>query len=534
MITRRFLGKAYQPRNGVFCAVIITLLIFGSGKAGPDVNETEIKQEAIKVYSFLLKELDLSNKLLYKDNITGRIVWNEQYLMNSLINMYIATGEYEFLEMLRVHIENILNARDDVRGIRDVYGRTLPGWSAGGYYTLGVPYAIYSSEGKPVLSVQGIHRSGNNETALVIKTKEESKFTVEIINNFRNKGYRKLYQDLTAQNVEMMINENLSPDSYIYVRLLSRAVPKSGTYMLKDTYTRVFAQEHNGIILLPILRYLYLAQYCNISKDDVKYSEQIKELLLPSLNLILQGWVREGESGYFVSEPVPTYWAAGLPVPYNYLSANGLAFLYAHKVYNNEHYKNVALKLARKVKSAMEITADGYLRMPYWYGLPYRGWSAPEPQVVPIYKRGRAFNASEDISHFMWSLWFISEIHNSGFMGFSEEFKAIAKTFLEKILPRDPEGQSANNMRDWGVGVFLAHNLQGSGHAYDYAAAMFALLKSISPDVYSKVYRIYKIRFSNVTKVTEKDIDYYSGVIMLGWSILARGDKISVDCPSKN
>lgn len=516
-------------KNGLLITIIIIILLIENLTIAFSVNSYNI-QQAIQIYNTILYKLNLNNKLLYNNNIQGRIVWNEQYFMNSLLNMYIATGKMEYIDMFEKHAKNILNIRDDHIGVTDIYGRVNAGWSAGGYYTLGVPYIILSDDGTPSMAIQAIHKLGNNALKIEIENENSKTFNLQVIYNFRNQTYQKKYSKLTMENIEYIINSNLSPiNNYIRVLTLSNLPPKSGEYDLTKTYTRAFT-EHTGLIILPLIRYIYLQNSCDIySKKD--FAKKIKEEIKPSIEAMLSQWVNDGDSeGYFISDPIPTYWAAGLPMPYNYLSASGLSLLYGYMIYDKQDYKEKAIKLAKTIKNGIDILPDGTLTMHYWYGKPFNGWDIYSPEMpTMLYKKLDPINGVEDISHFSLTLWFMYEMNFFGLEDFSRELNAAAKTFSKRLFLGPPK--DAAQLAGWSGGAFMAHGLDGSGKAYDYAAGMYALLRKYDQEIYNKVFTIYKTRFANGASVTIHEIDYLSGYVLLGWSILARGGEQEIKCP---
>ena len=72
--------------------------------------------EVQTIYDHLLAATSFGQDLLYEDNLTGRIVWNEAQFMESLVNMYEATHNRRYLEIFLEHAEHVLQVRDDHAG----------------------------------------------------------------------------------------------------------------------------------------------------------------------------------------------------------------------------------------------------------------------------------------------------------------------------------------------------------------------------------------------------------------------------------
>ena len=142
----------------------------------------EVKPVAI--YRQLLAASDGGQRFLYDDNHTGRIVWNQQYFLESLVNMYKATGQTHYLDLFVQQADHVLARRDDRAERKDYSGRSRPGWLSGAYYTLGIPVIILDEQAKPSLRVQAIRRGGNNHTTVEIQRRGD-RFDLIVKNDFR-------------------------------------------------------------------------------------------------------------------------------------------------------------------------------------------------------------------------------------------------------------------------------------------------------------------------------------------------------------
>lgn len=489
-------------------ALLLTGCRFNQGV--PHGRVASIANEAIAAYEKLLSMVGQGAGLFYSDNLTGRIVWNEQYFMESLLNVYQATREERYLRLFMEHADHVLSQRDDQARRKDHAGKSRPGWQSGAHYTLGVPIIIPDDEGNPSLEVQTIRCAGNNYTALEIRRKD-NRFDLIVKNNFRRENAVVVrYENLTLSSVEAKINAHLNPESYIRVKALGSQPPTDGSYLLRETYRIVFHELHTPLIGIPFLRFAAL-----VFENDLRsYEGKAKRYITAfeeSYRDYQDSWREDEEGGYFIFEANGKHCAAGLPVPYNGLSANGRFLLWLYRATGKQEYLTKAFKLARKVRAGMKLLPDGTLTMPYWYGLPYQGWEGREEDPVNgLYIESKPYNATEDISHFSLTLLFMVDASYMGLVFRDEELRAATATFLKKIWK---PGGALNREKGWGEGVYLAHNLDGKGHAYDYAAAIFALLTPWRASVLEKAFEVYRTRFLNPSKI--------DGYVLLGWSILA-------------
>jgi len=499
------------------------------GKAPKVSEESPILAEPQEVYDELLRATSFGKSLLYNDNLIGRIVWNEAQFMESLLNMYEATKNRQYLDIFVEHADHVLQMRDDHAGRPDYAGRLRPGWQAGGYYTLGVPVIIPDEQGRPSIEVQGIHRAGNNHTTVEISHEEGGRFTLLIRNDFRRSTPLEVkFEGLTFDTVEEIVNANLSPDSWVRVRVVGSAPPASGVWPLKETYRMVIHELHTPIIGVPFLKFADLVfrnpELAIYQPKAEKYVQAFEESFRDYAN----SWREDSEGGYFVFEPGGKLWVSGLPVPYNGLSANGRFLLWLWRVTGNADYLRKATALARKVRAGITFLPDGTMTMPYWVkeSLPYTGWEDRHGGPVSgLYTRFDSDRATEDVSHFTLTLRFVVEAYHMGVIFQEEDLRAIARTFVKRLWkPLNAKNEELCDS-DWRKGFFLAHNLDGKSRAYDYAIATFALLSRWEPAILTRALEVYESRYKDVRCL---DIDYLYGDVMLGWSILALQGDLSI------
>ena len=516
----RLLRLAKGSMALLLCA---TVILGPSGCRQSSVEETKVEtrpsSDAQVVYEELLKATSFGQRLLYDDNLTGRIVWNEAYFMESLINMYEVTSDLRYLEIFVEHADHVLQMRDDHAGRPDYAGRIRPGWQAGGYYTLGVPVIIPDDQGNPALEIQGVHRAGNDHTVVEIIREDGEHFTLLVRNDFRrNEVLEVRFEGLTLETVEQRVNADLSPDSWVRVRVVGSSLPAQGVWALTETYRMVIHELHTPIIGVPFLSFAdlvfrgpELAVYREKAETYVRAFEE-------SLNDYLSSWRKDEEGGFFVFDPAGKFWASGLPVPYNGLSANGRFLLWLWRVTGNVDYLGKATALGEKVRAGISFLPDGTMTMPYWYGLPYLGWEG-EITNSPneLYSRYAPDQATEDVSHFSLTLRFMVEAWQAGLVFQENDLRAVARTFVKRLWR--PSAAEAEKLcdPDWRRGFYLAHNLDGKGMAYDYAVASFALLSRWEPSILEHASEVYKARYRNVDCI---DIDYLYGEVMIGWSVI--------------
>jgi len=95
----------------------------------------------------------------------------------------------------------------------------------------------------------------------------------------------------------------------------------------------------------------------------ILWNEQYVSASEESYQDYTSSWREDEEGGYFIFEPDGKYWASGLPVPYNGLSANGRFPLWLYQMTDNRGYLGKAAKLAQKISAGMRLLSDGTFTM---------------------------------------------------------------------------------------------------------------------------------------------------------------------------
>lgn len=524
--------RSFGLRPGVqkLAVLLCVLLVLASPTQSSASSHVEGNQNAAhnpgsarQAYNDLLEATSFGQMLLYDDNLTGRIVWNEAYFMESLVNMYEVTGDLRYLDIFVDHADHVLAMRDDRTGRPDYAGRTRPGWQTDAYYTLGVPVTISDTLGNPSLEIQGVHQAGNDHTVIEISHQDSEHFTLLARNDFRrDQPLEVSFEALTLETVEATVNANLSPGSWVRVRVVGDSLPIEGTWALSETYRMVFHELHTPIIGVPFLRFADLVlrnpRLSAFHADAVTYVDSFEE----SLDDYLESWGEDERGGFFMFEPGGKVWASGLVAPCNGLSANGRFLLWLWLVTENPDYLARATALATTVRANMTFLPDGTMTMPYWLRdtIPYDGWQGnPDDSPNGLYAQYEPDQATEDVSHFSLTLYFMIDALQMGVAFDHDDLVAVAQTFTERLWKPPVNGSGDLCDPNWRTGFYLAHNLDGKGHAYDYAVASFALVPYERPLTPSRASQVYETRYRDIQCM---DIDYLYGEVMLGWSILAR------------
>ncbi|MGC8947492.1 MAG: hypothetical protein ACP5N6_15205 [Anaerolineae bacterium] len=100
----------------------------------------------------------------------------------------------------------------------------------------------------------------------------------------------------------------------------------------------VIHELHTPIIGIPFLRFADLVFRSSGLATYQSKAEKYVQAFEQSFRDYASSWREDAEGGYFVFEPGGKFWASGLPLPYNGLSADGRFLLWLYRVTGNIDY----------------------------------------------------------------------------------------------------------------------------------------------------------------------------------------------------
>lgn len=123
------------------------------------VNEPE------RTYQDYLANLNNGQAFSRWNNEYGAVAWGESFILDSLLNMYQATGHETYLATFVDHADAVIAQGDDQAGRPDYRGLRLSGWGTSGSVTLA--RTVFSDTlGQPAVEVLGRPALGQNHIAV--------------------------------------------------------------------------------------------------------------------------------------------------------------------------------------------------------------------------------------------------------------------------------------------------------------------------------------------------------------------------------
>jgi len=417
-----------------------------------------------EIYLKNLEEFSRGMGLMKSDNVSGSIVWGEQYIMRSFLDLYEATGSESYLKLFRTSIE-----------------------------------------------IRGVHYSHNNYSSVEIFHEESGAYGVRLKNmKYSDKPVVIEWIGLDQDTVESRINGDRSAGSYIFVRRLGdeRPVETVGPVRLKAE-TAVFSVYHSPFILVPFVRFACIVQREGLTRYH-EVAEKYLELARTVYDQNEPYWIDRGEYGYYVIEEDLPYWAAGMPAPYNVQFANGLFILYLARVTGYEPYRERAAKIAGLARKGTALTSDGLHTIGYWFAEGQEGFIFPNGEEggrpPSHYREFRGNQSLDDISHGSHLILFVLEGGRAGLFddaytgGWSRTAAYIIGTIDDdgfvRVLP------SLNKRRD----------IQRT-HKMFYALPTWGLLCHEDVELIDRLEAYYLSRLKEPTR---------SGAVFLGLARLAK------------
>ena len=127
------------------------------------------------------------------------------------------------------------------------------------------------------------------------------------------------------------------------------------------------------------------------------------------------------------------FWCDGVGAPLNYLCAAGQALIHLYDATGKAKYRRKAARIARLLKSQLELSEDDTYTWTYWWGAAETGWTKEDDLSVytPAYPGGKYI---EDISHGAWDVEHALLMYEHGLVFTREDMERFANTFTENII----------------------------------------------------------------------------------------------------
>lgn len=426
------------------------------------------------------------------------LAWGEAATLNAIMDMFEATGDRKYLEILSARGKQVLSHRDDKRGVADMSGNVRPGWSMGFKYVVAAG-SFKNKQGDTVLDIRTTpYASGMLTTVELIPQGGEGKFTVKVENSHYKR--EELFTDLSLTRtngrfVENVINDpmapyNATPGSFTDKSNLIRVKLRKDSFLpaqkIRLEPLPLAYIGYLGIIYQPLIR------FAEVVRNDKRFSD-----LVASANYFIRSaeesyadankrlW-RNGpgtDEGYYLTcEKGESFPADNVGQPFNFLGKHVCVLLALYRLTNKAEYRILSEKMCRLFKNRLKHDAakDLYTWF-YWYEpMTTVGWR-PEDNLSQNVRYFKPAPNIEDISHGTLDIAMVAEAYKQRLVFDEIDLKRFSNTLLKNILMPDGSG--------------VRRKVDGYGVAYEpYFPILFGWLElaGANDEVYLKIRQLYQ------------------------------------------
>lgn len=375
------------------------------------------------------------------------LAWNESPTLHALADMYEATNDPHYLEILARRGQQVLSHRDDRRNIADGSGKVRPGWS------MASKYVVATGKLGDNIAVRSTPSAYNNQTTVEVIPANGS-FTVVVNNKFfkRKETFTGLSLDPSdARFVEKVINDPMAPYScaageytdksnLISVKVLKKGPLAAQTITLHPV--PLAYSGYYGVIYQPMLRFAEHVKKNPALASLVPVADSFILAATASYDDIIQRLWREGpgkNEGYFLTcEKGESFPADNVGAPFNFQARQVCAMLALHRLTGKKVYKEKAEKICRMFKNRLRYDQQNDLyQWNYWFEpMTTTGWQ-PADNLSFNVKVFKPYAITEDVSHGILDIAMIAEATKQGVVFDNTDLKRFANTLLVNVMTPD-------------------------------------------------------------------------------------------------
>jgi hypothetical protein len=409
--------------------------------------------------------------------------WGESYMLRGYLEMYLATGDADYLRRLVRVADQILATRE---------ARTAV-WSVGDPYTV-ARLTLKDAEGRDALLLRSIRYAYNGQTVVEVQPgTAPGTFTLSTRNAFwqEHGPAAATFADLSLDPAspryfEAVINDPRYVPEEGFER--SPAATEGASFLLVARDLRRGAQRtvaplpptnlvadaipyygYIGPIYSGMTRFACLVRgRPELQREFGGAARRYVRAARESLDAWESCW-RDGpadDEGYYLLQPKGAgMWCDGIAAPFNYLGSAGMVLLDVWECAGDERALDHATRIARLFRRACALTPQGGYSFCYWPPFAADGWAKSERLSVNTPEYGRS-DAPDDLSHGAWEVEFAVACEERGIVFGRHDLRRFAKTFTRQLWTGDPQALAS---RVDGTGG-LAQDSMGGGRWLDLCA----------------------------------------------------------------
>ncbi|MEJ7692762.1 hypothetical protein [Daejeonella sp.] len=426
------------------------------------------------------------------------LAWGEAATMETLADLYEATGDITYLKQIAFRGDRLLTHRDDHSRVKDGSGHSRPAWSMGLKYVV-ASGALLDKADKPVISIRSTPSSNNNLTIieLIRSSDRPDRFSLKLSNSFfkRDEFFADLSMNPADERfIEKIVNDPLSPYSskagsytdksnLIRVKVEMKEIPPSQNVSL--TPIPLAYMGYIGIVYHPMLR---MAEFV---KSDPKLLElkpvaerfikAAEESYADANRRLWREGPNAGEGYYLTCEKGESFPADNVGQPINFLGMHTSSQLALYRLTGKKDYRDRSEKMSLLLKNRLKYDKGSDLYVwTYWYEpMTTIGWTPADKlsSNVMVYKGSPNI---EDSSHGVLDIAMVVAANREGIIFTKQDVQRFANTLLHNVIL--PERNGIRRAVD-GVG--------GEHPAYFPILHGWLELAATNPEVYHAIRKTY-------------------------------------------
>ncbi|MET9803043.1 hypothetical protein [Streptomyces sp. NPDC006368] len=381
------------------------------------------------------------------DNEAGVIGWGTSWRMQGYLMLAERTGDPRYAERLAELVDQVMEARDDVRNTEDHRGRSRPVWSTSGKFTVS-SVVIPDTEGHPALEVR-VCPPHTRHLRVTVEPEPEGRFALTVAGPKRTHAFTVNGLSLDpadSRRADRALYAAYEQRSGVTARLLPTPHPhiRSGTYTPRPAMVALAAQT--GMITYPMAGLVRLAREhpAAVPPSVRARLDGYLDAAVAAVRAHDEQWATTGDGrGHYRWLPDEPVSFAGAELPTNEFLAMGRTLVQLAVVTRDEEFTQRAAAMARALRGDLTVR-NGVATWPYWpsFGRVYKGWSATgspdddgslyRPSYTPV-------TVPEDVTHALIDIDFLRLYHNTPTLPpvfTSGDMRAVAATFTSHVVRR--------------------------------------------------------------------------------------------------
>ncbi|MDX3234315.1 hypothetical protein PV392_01150 [Streptomyces sp. ME03-5709C] len=411
-----------------------------------------LHRAAIRVFDETERNLaGVNGPAVLPHNETGVIGWGTSWRMQGHLVMAARTGRPVYAERLAELIDQVLLARDDIRGVSDFRGRSLPVWSSAHKFTA-ASAVLHDTDDRPALEVT-VCPPHARTAEVTVAADGDRHFRITVTGPGR--------ADVDVAGMSLDASDERRADRVLYAvyeqrtavtaRLVPSARPvpgprrlRPGTFPVRPAMVSLAAQT--GMITYPVAGLVRLGRErpAAVPPSVRRRADDHLEAVDRAMRVHDEQWdTTDDGRGFYRWLPDEPVSFAGAELPTNEFLAMGRTAVQLAVVTGEARWRERAAAMARALHGDLAVT-DGVAVWPYWpgFGRVYQGWGptgSPKTDGSHFRPSYRAVTVPEDVTHALIDLDFLCLYHDAP--GLPEVFtpadmRAVANTFARNAVER--------------------------------------------------------------------------------------------------